>query len=233
MGDLLIGIGVLLAIVGPLLLIPVAWLLYRFALRPLASRLAGARLSSGDTSRFALGLTVGILAAVIAASYYLGKQQFDGLCAEHAEPQVTRRVLVDGFYADNLFAYQAAQYIQNGEFTFIEAPDPYKRGAILRYERDADGNVRPEVIEAPDSLFGLRQSFSELRGGMTMTEKVIYTRTTNAELARAASVTYMGVPLSLFLGIYAISSCPDPSTAEGSEAFNTFYHLETLVLRSR
>jgi len=35
MGDLLIGISVLLAIIGPLLLIPVAWLLYRFALRPL------------------------------------------------------------------------------------------------------------------------------------------------------------------------------------------------------
>ena len=38
MGDLLIGISVLLATIGPLLLIPVAWLLYRFALRPLASR---------------------------------------------------------------------------------------------------------------------------------------------------------------------------------------------------
>ncbi len=233
MGDFMIGIGVLLAIIGPLLLIPVAWLLYRFALRPLASRLAGARLSSNDTSRFALGLTVGILAAVIAASYYPGKQQFDELCAEHAKPQLSRRVLVDGFYADNLFAYQAAQYIQNGEFTFVEAPDPYKRDVYLRYERDSDGNVSPEVIEAPVSRFGLRQSFSELRGGMTMTEKVIYERTADTELARAASVTYMGGPFSLFLGAYAISSCPDPVTAKGSEAFNTFYHLETLVLRSR
>ncbi len=229
----MIGIGVLLAIIGPLLLIPVAWLLYRFALRPLASRLAGARLATVEVSRFALGLTVGVLAAVIAASYYPGKQQFDALCAEHAKPQLSRRVLVDGFYADNLFAYQAAQYIRNGEFTFVEAPDPYKRDVYLRYERDADGNVRPEVIEAPVSLFGFRQSFSELPGGLTMTEKVVYERATDIELARAASATYMGGPFSLFLGAYAMSSCPDPATAEGSEAFNTFYHLETLLLRPR
>jgi hypothetical protein len=233
MGDFLIGIGILLAIIGPLLLIPVAWLLYRLIVRPLVVRLAGKRLSAADAQLFALGLTVGVLAAAIAASYYPGKQQFDTLCAENATPQMNRQVHVDGFYADQLFPYQAAQYIQNGDFTYIEAPDPDEAGVYLRYERDADGVVQPRVVDSPSSVFGFHQTFSELPGSLTMTEKVIYERSTEIELARAVSITYMGGPLSLFLGSYGMSSCPDPRTAVGSEQFNTFYNLETLSLRSQ
>lgn len=233
MGDFLIGIGVLLAIIGPLLLIPIAWLFYRFIIRPLIIRLAGTRISQGDATRFALGLTVGILAAAIAASYYPGKQHFDALCAVNATPQLTRQVHVDGFFADKLFPYQAAQYIVHGEFISVEAPDPYKPGVYVRYDASPDGTTHPTVINAPTSLFGFRQTFSELPGSITMTEKVIYERATNIELARAASITYMGGPLSLFLGSYGMASCPDLATAEGSEAFNTFYNLETLTLRSR
>lgn len=233
MGDFLIGIGVLLAIIGPLLLVPVAWLLYRFIIRPLVVRLSGKKLSEGDASRFALGLTVGVLAAAIAASYYPGKQQFDALCAVNATPQRSRQVHVDGFYADKLFTYQAAQYLHHGEFTFVEAPDPYKPDVYLRYNAGPDGITNPTVIDAPTSAFGFRQTFSELPGSITMTEKVIYERATNIELARAASITYMGGPLSLFLGSYGMASCPDVITTEGSEDFNTFYNLEQLVLRSQ
>jgi hypothetical protein len=232
MGDILIGIGVLLAIIGPLLLIPVAWLLYRFIIRPLVVRVSGKKLSERDAGRFALGLTVGVLAAIIAASYYPGKQQFDALCAQSATPQRVRQVHVDGFYADRLFPYQAAQYLHRSEFSFVEAPDPYKAGVYIRYEAGPDGTAEPTVIDAPTSLFGFRQTFSELPSSITMTEKVIYERATDTELARAASINYMGGPLSLFLGSYGILSCPDIRSPEGSEAFNTFYNLENLVLRS-
>ncbi|MDA1234172.1 MAG: hypothetical protein O3A53_05175 [Acidobacteria bacterium] len=232
MGDLLIGVGILLAIIGPLLLIPVAWLLYRYAMRPLVVRIATPALSTDSARGLALGITVGLLAAVIAASYFPGKQQFDALCAQHSQPQIGRRVYVEGFYADKLFPYQAAAYIRDQGFTFVEAPDPYEDGVYLRYTFDGS-KTHSEVIEAPTSLFGFRQTFSEISGSITMTEKVIYETSTDSELARAVDLVYMGGPLSLFLGSYAMSSCPDLRTAKGSEDFNTFYNLETLVLHSR
>ena len=48
----------------------------------------------------------------------------------------------------------------------------------------------------------------------------------------AADVNYRGGPLSLLLGVYAMSSCPDIRSEEGSRDFGTFYDLETIVLRS-
>ncbi len=230
MGDFLIGIGILLAVIGPLLLIPIPWALYRFVARPLILRAATPRLSQDSAKGLALGITVGLLAAGLAASYIPGKHQFDALCEQHAHPALRRSIHVDGFYADKLFAYQAAQYLTKG-FTYIEAPDPYKDGVILRYTLSEDGQALPEEIAEPASLFGYRETFSQPGSTLTLTEKLIYERSTGEEVARAASVHYMGGPFSLLLGSYASSSCPDPATPQGSEDFNTFYNLETLVLR--
>lgn len=232
MSDLLIGIGVLLAVIGPLLLIPVAWVLYRLAIRPLVVRIATPSLSTESARGLALGITVGLLAAAIAASYFPGKREFDELCAQHAQPQIGLRVFVDSFYADKLFPYQAAAYMRDQGFAFVEAPDPYEKGVLLRYTFDG-AEVQSEVIEALSSLYGLRQTLTVLSSSLHMTEKTIYDLATRSELARAAEVVYDGGPLSLFLGSYAMSSCPDPSTAQGSEDFNTFYNLEGLVLHSR
>ena len=65
-----------------------------------------------------------------------------------------------------------------------------------------------------------------------MTEKVVYEIETKRELARAASINYRGGPLSLFLGTYGISSCPDIVSEEGSRQFRTFYNLESIILRA-
>ena len=43
-------------------------------------------------------------------------------------------------------------------------------------------------------------------------------------------MTYQGGPLALFLGAYAVESCPDIREAQGSRAFMTFYDLEAIVL---
>lgn len=231
MGDLLIGIGVLLAVIGPLLLIPVAWVLYRLAIRPLVVRIATPSLSADSARGLALGITVGLLAAAIAASYFPGKQQFDALCAQHAQPQIGRRVFVEGFYADELFDYEAAGYIRDKGFTFVEAPDPYKQGVLLRYTLDG-AEIQSEIIESPSSLYGLRQTLTVLSSSLHISEKTIYDLATRSELARAAQVTYDGGPLSLFLGSYAMTSCPDIRTTKGSEDFNTYYNLETLALHS-
>ena len=46
------------------------------------------------------------------------------------------------------------------------------------------------------------------------------------ELARAGQVVYLGGPLSLLLGAYAMSTCPDVMTPEGATNFEIYYVLE-------
>ncbi len=101
----------------------------------------------------------------------------------------------------------------------------------MLYTIGEDGQAASQEISAPTSQFGYRETFSQPGSTLTLTEKLIYERSTGEELARAASVHYMGGPLSLFLGSYASASCPDPVTPDGSEDFSRFYNLETLVLQ--
>ena len=223
----MIGIGILLAIIGPLLLIPVAWLLNRFVVRPVIRRSLGASLSAGLVPLVSWVATVVLVAAVMAASYIPGKKEFDGLCQQHGVPVVSQRVDVDGFYRTKAFPYEAAGYLDT--FHFIEAPDPYKDGIDLRYTKVGD-EVRKEEITELTSRYGFEQKFSQLPSGITMTEKRVFEVGTNRELARASNITYHGGPLSLFLGSYGMSSCPDIISEQGSRHFRTFYDLEKIVL---
>ena len=50
------------------------------------------------------------------------------------------------------------------------------------------------------------------------------------ELARAGQVVYLGGPLSLLLGAYAMSTCPDVMTPEGATNFEIYYVLDKYVL---
>ena len=54
--------------------------------------------------------------------------------------------------------------------------------------------------------------------------------TSDRELARAANITYLGGPLSILLGSYATTSCPDILTEQGSKDFSTYYVLEKVIL---
>ena len=131
------------------------------------------------------------------------------------------RITFNGYYTNTY----------NYDFASVEAPDPYNQGVLLRYTFDGD-ELQSEVIEAPSSLYGLRHTFTVISSSLHMTEKTIYELATRSELARAAEVVYDGGPLSLFLGSYAMSSCPDIRTTQGSADFNTYYNLEALVLHS-
>jgi hypothetical protein len=91
------GIGVLLAIFGPLLLVPITWLLYRYAVRPVALRVLAPRVSAAGARRIALGLSIFLVGAALVVSHYPGKREFDQLCAEHATPVISDRVTAEGF----------------------------------------------------------------------------------------------------------------------------------------
>jgi hypothetical protein len=108
----------------------------------------------------------------------------------------------------------------------------YKEGRYVRYSRANGEEIQEEEVEAPISRYGVREDFSELPYGIVMTHKTVYEMDGDRELAKAAHITYQGGPLSLFWGAYAMSSCPDILSSEGSRNFNTFYYLESMVLRA-
>ena len=205
MSDLLIGFGFLLAIFGPLLLVPVTWLLYRFAVRPLVQRFAPptSSTSQAPTSNVrwrAWVVSAVIVAGVMVASYLPGRWEFDRMCSQHAAPSVSDQVEAKGFFRTRLFPYEAAQYLRDGSFEFVEAPHPYQQGEYVRYSRSDAGNKTDEKpIPNISAVYGVRETFSELSGSLTMTEKVIYEIATERELAHAASINYHGGPLSIFL----------------------------------
>jgi len=232
MGDALIGLGVLLMIIGPLLLIPVTWLLYRCVWWALIRSVPAERLTRGIASQAAVALPLVLVVSALVASYLPGHWEFERLCAQHAIPDASFRTRVDGFFRTQMFPYQSHKYLDQDSFSYIEAPDPYRKGLLLRYSKGANGNLEEDQVPVISSTFGFRETFSELPSGITTTEKVIDEIATERERARAARITYHGGPLSLVLGSYGISSCPDILSEEGSRHFTTFCDLESIVLRS-
>lgn len=224
------GIGVILAILGPFLLLPLLYLTYRLVTLPLARLALRSDVTRGGVRAAAFLLAVLLLAGVLAVSYFPGKFEFDRVCAEFGSPRIAERVMVDGYWREPLLPFQAREILDRGPFRFIEGPAQGKTGEVVRYHLAEDGTVRMEGVEKAVSRFGVRLTTESLKGGVLITRKLIFDRSTGRELASAASLVYEGGPLSLLLGPWGMSSCPDPRTAQGSRDFKSFYHLETLVL---
>jgi hypothetical protein len=227
MSSLAMGLGVLLAIAGPLLLLPITWMLYRFLIRPILARVLQHRISRTSLGISALAIAAVLVTAVMILSYLPGKREFNRICAEHANPRIADRVNTEGFFRTRLFPYEARPFLET--FSFLEAPDPYRKGVTLRYVRNGD-EVRSVEVTTLKSQYGVRKSFLTKPFGITMSTKNIYELSTNRELARAAMIHYQGGPLGLLLGSYGSSSCPDILSEEGSRDFRKFYDLETIVL---
>jgi hypothetical protein len=154
------------------------------------------------------------------------------LCAQHAKPLVSERVATTGFYRNRLYPYEARRYLGNDSFQFVESPHMYKKEGYIRYSRTDSDRIHEQEVSELRSLYGVREDFTRLRYGILMTEKVVYEIESHRELARAAQIVYEGGPLSLFLGVYGMSSCPDVRSIKGSHYFQTFYDLETITLRA-
>jgi hypothetical protein len=227
-GDVGIGVGVLLVLFGPLLLIPITWLFYRFAVRPIVVRVCVPRVSEKDARLISWGVAVLAVVAALASAYFPGKRDFDQLCSEHATPRISDRVNVQGFFRSRLYPYEARRFLER--FEFVEAPHMYKEGLNVRYAKAGD-ELREEEVTALRSVYGVQENLSELSFGITSTQKRIYEIATDRELAKASHITYQGGPLWLLLGSYGTSSCPDIRSEEGSRDFQTSYELETIVLR--
>ena len=219
MGDFFIGIGVLLAIIGPLLLIPITWLLHRFILKPLVKQ-----------TQLSIALSLAIVAGAVLISYIPGKLEFDRLCAKHESPMIAERIKVDGFYRMRMHAYEASPFLKDAVFEYVEAADMYEEGKYFRYSLEGDGTINKDAIPAVISTHEVIDTFSQLSYGIMLSEKRVFERAGKRELARAGQVLYQGGPLSLLFGASAMSSCPDVMTPEGATNFEIYYDLEHYVL---
>ena len=122
--------------------------------------------------------------------------------------------------------------MDDGTFKFLEGPDQRTEG-FRRYTLDGHGGLEDVEISELSSEYGYRETFETAPGGITVMERVVYELDSEARLATAASLTYMGGPLSIFLGAYGMASCPDIRSTEGSEHFRRFYELAAIVLGGR
>jgi hypothetical protein len=226
------GIGILIAMFGPLLLLPVIWAIARWPLRRLIGHWTDRRFGR-QASLARLGVSAVLVGAVVLATYLPGRIEFAHLCEAHAEPIISERVDVPGFYATELYPYRAERFLREWGFDYVEAPDMYKKGRTLRYTVGADGKTVVLDVPVPTSRYAVSDTTRVLGNTLTLTEKRVFELSTGRELARAGNVTYHGGPLSwAVLGIFGISDCPNPRYEKGGRQFDDFYYLERKVLRS-
>jgi hypothetical protein len=233
MENFLIGVGVFLATFGPLLLIPITWIIYRLVMRPLLRRQVVSQPCSHKVDLRAFLYAALLVAVILAFSYMPGKIEYNSLCDEYAQPIIEEKVTVDGFYRSRLYHYEAREFIEKGGFKFVEGPSPSQPKRYRRYSYTAEGEYAEEEIASPISQYGVRDDFWETGSGVIVSHKTVYERTSQRELARAANITYQGGPLWILLGSYATASCPDILSEQGSEDFMTYYNLETIVLNNQ
>jgi hypothetical protein len=111
-----LGIGILLAVFGPLLLIvPMAVVYWLLARSNIAARFDRRQ----EMARFAYTAiaTVSVL-AVVVATYLPGKLEYNRLCEKLAEPNIIEHGRADGFFLDDLTADSfGMRYLRNEGFT--------------------------------------------------------------------------------------------------------------------
>ena len=115
------GLGLFMAVFGPLLLLPVVWLVHRHPLGALDRWWEGRRGRRLGWRRQALAF--GLVGGGVLASWLPGYLRYADLCAAHATPRIAEYVRVDGFFHGKMFAYEAERYLREWGFSWVEAPE--------------------------------------------------------------------------------------------------------------
>jgi len=230
MGDALIGVGMLLAIFGPLLLIPIIWITYRLITKKFIHQIYKDKYEQTTNDLIAIAITTIVILTLLIISYMPGKMEFDKLCLQYGTPSIQKRIRTISFYRTRLYPYEAKQYLGDEGFEFVEAPHMYKKGSYIKYSLSKDGKIKEEEITEPASQYGIRDDLKLLPLGINLSQKTAYEMTSGKEFAQASNILYSGGPLSIFMGVYAMSNCPDIISEQGSKDFNTYYHFEMEIL---
>ena len=181
-GDWLIGFGVLLVIIGPLLNLLVIWLLHRY----LVSRIITVQVITSVT------ISMLLLAAAHLAAVLPGRLAFTDLCLDSGKPVVLRRDHVDGFFRTKMFQYEAMQYLREGGFSYVEAPDPYKPGILLRYSLDIHGEISKKEIPKRTSRYEVSDDFEQLSFDISVNRKAIKDIWSGDTVANASMISFHG-----------------------------------------
>jgi len=231
-GDALIGLGVLLVLIGPLLNLPVIWGVHRWLARPLSQKYLAPRVGPANARRIGLLGSVAVIGLVHALAYLPGKRRFDSACEAESTPRVLATVTARGFYRTRLFPYEAHRFLNDSGFEYVEGPNPYQQRAYVRYRLGDDGEVIDESIDEPMSRYEVEEILTQ-NGGITISRKRIRERASGQEIGRAAHILHSGGRLSLLLGTWGMSSCPDIRTEQGSRDFRLYYDFVKVVLRGK
>ena len=226
------SLGLLLAMFGPLLLLPVIWAVYRWPLRYWLGDWTHRRFGAHAQAARLVIATV-LIGIIVFATYLPGRLEFAELCGRYAKPVIVDVVEVPGFYSTSLYPYEAEGLLREWGFSYVEAPDMYKKARTLNYTLGADGKTVVAEIPSPTSRFAASHTTRAIGNTLTLSEKRVFELATDRELARAGSVVYHGGPLGMILGVHGMSNCPNPRYAEGSRQFDDYYYLERKVLKSR
>jgi len=230
MGDALIAVGLLLAIFGPLLLIPIIWIVYRFITKKFIYRFYKDKFISSTNDLIAIAASTVVILVLLVISYLPGKMEFNKLCSQYGTPSIQKRVHTNSFYRTRLYPYEAKQYLGEEGFKFVEAPHMYKKGNYKKYSLSEDGTIQEEEISETISQYGIRDDLKFLPLGINLSQKTAYEMDSGKEFAQASTILYSGGPLSIFMGVYAMSNCPDIVSEKGSIDFNTYYNFEKEIL---
>ena len=93
-----------------------------------------------------------------------------------------------------------------------------------------DGTIQEEEISETISQYGIRDDLKFLPLGINLSQKTAYEMESGKGFAQASTILYSGGPLSIFMGVYAMSNCPDIVSEKGSIDFNTYYNFEKEIL---
>ncbi|KAB2934478.1 MAG: hypothetical protein F9K21_11550 [Rhodocyclaceae bacterium] len=220
--------GLVLAVLGPLLLLlPIALLYFLFKRLGL-----GARFGLSPVNARLLHLAAAAIAVlgVVLATYLPGRLEFERLCDALAEPRILERVRTEGFFLDDLTANSFGQrYVLEEGFAWFETHDIYKRGQFVRF-RKSDGKVLIEPAAELQARYTVKSDVEVRGNSIHVSRTAVSQRAGGRLLAEAHSVTYHGGPLGMVLGVHGLSHCPNPVTAEGARRFDLYYHLVREVL---
>jgi len=214
-------IGVLWAMLAPLLLAIPVWALHRLlaVVRP------------AWPARRRLALAAAAVATGVLALWLPARLQFARLCDEIGMPRVVERVKVDGFFLDDSTANSfGMRYLHEEGFEWIEARSIRRRDGYTRYRKTAQG-IQSEEIAEPSASVQVSSVLTMGAGPASVQRTVITDRHSGRVLATAGSAHFGGGPARWVLGAYGSASCPNPASPSENAAWSLGYHLAKATLR--
>lgn len=210
------AVGIIWALLAPLLLVPViallAWLLSRARVK------------------FAVPLSVLAVVLTVSVFWFIDWSEFDRICKTEGAPTVYRRDTAEGIFLNSGTSNSfGMRYLQDEGFSWVEARSVTEPNGWVRYERSANGTITTARISSITARYEVREDFIKPNGHTDMSRTQVVDRSTGEVVAKAGSANFDGGRMNAVLGVWGARSCPSPMSSP--EGFDGFYHLARHALR--